>query len=552
MVPQMETTPPATNDTSLPESLQTIVHDVRTTEELTPSALRRIVSEANIDPDMLLPWSTFDHSPADSYGRRLVYDGGFFEMMVMSWCPGDVSAIHDHGHTQWGAVQIFGPAEHAVFLVQNGQISTLSRINVKPGQIVYVGHDLVHQMGNRTEDVRFLSFHLYGSRQHDHAITADARVFDLNEGCIQRVDWGVFHALPERDIKQREQAPEPDFPTWLRNTVEIIRRVRTARLHHCDESNKDLGRLLADLFDKECSQRQRLLDDLSEQLDERGHAINGYFWKLLCRELSEAAVLQNDVLQTQPDEDSFSSYAELYDAVIGRPYLAEFIAPYLTFCRQRYDLDFDNSTLLSLGCGTGLMERYIVTELGLKRGNLLGIDISEAMIKVARRRIDAEIGDLLTLDPSVRLWDLAFGGLNVFQYLHHSNFETAVRKMAGVVKPGGYFLGDFITSDHIRWYPNLVYSEDHKILSFRTPSLIEKDNYMFQSSRIINVDFRDGMRITDEGAHERFLPPLTRVRHAFETAFNGAVDVYDAVSLEPIPRQADTCPSTRYLVCARN
>jgi SAM-dependent methyltransferase len=130
------------------------------------------------------------------------------------------------------------------------------------------------------------------------------------------------------------------------------------------------------------------------------------------------------------------------------------------------------------------------------------------MIKVARRRIDAEIGDLLTLDPAVRVWDLAFGGLNVFQYLHHSDFEIAVRKVAGVLKPGGYFLGDFITSDHIRWYPNLVYSGDHKILSFRTPTLTEKDNYMYQRSRIINIDFRNGMRITDEGTHERFLPPL--------------------------------------------
>jgi predicted metal-dependent enzyme (double-stranded beta helix superfamily) len=358
MVSRMETTPPSKNDALLPESLQTIVRAVQSSQALTPSTLRRIVREANIDPDDLMPWSAFDHSPADSYGRRLLYDGGFFEMMVMSWCPGDVSAIHDHGHTQWGAVQIFGPAEHAVFWVQNGEIKTLSRTNVKLGQIVYVGHDLVHQMGNRTKDARFLSFHLYGNHQRDHAITADAQLFDLNEGCIQRVDWGVFQALPEHDITRREKAPEPDFLTWLRNTVEIIRRVRTARRHHCDESDKDLDKLIADLFDKERKQQLRLLDDLSEQIDESGHAINGYAWKLLCRELGEAAALQDKVLQTQLDDDSFSSYAELYDAVIGNPCLEEFIAPYLAFCRKHYDLDFGDSTLLSLGCGTGLMERY--------------------------------------------------------------------------------------------------------------------------------------------------------------------------------------------------
>jgi hypothetical protein len=60
------------------------------------------------------------------------------------------------------------------------------------------------------------------------------------------------------------------------------------------------------------------------------------------------------------------------------------------------------------------------------------------------------------------------------------------------------------------------------------------------------------MRITDEGYHQRFLPPLSRVRRIFEQTFNGAVEVYDAVSLNPVSVDADTCPSTRYLVCARN
>ncbi len=81
MVSQMETISPARNDAVLPESLQTIVQAIRTSEEITPSMLRRIVSEANIDADELMPWKMFDQSPADSYGRRLVCDGGFFEMI---------------------------------------------------------------------------------------------------------------------------------------------------------------------------------------------------------------------------------------------------------------------------------------------------------------------------------------------------------------------------------------------------------------------------------------------------------------------------------------
>ncbi|MBK8652429.1 MAG: hypothetical protein IPN20_00430 [Haliscomenobacter sp.] len=54
-------------------------------------------------PGRITPWADFDHPDADSYGRKMAYKGPNFEIMVMSWKPGDFSSIHDHGHTQWGS-----------------------------------------------------------------------------------------------------------------------------------------------------------------------------------------------------------------------------------------------------------------------------------------------------------------------------------------------------------------------------------------------------------------------------------------------------------------
>ena len=74
---------------------------------------------------------------------------------------------------------------------------------------------------------------------------------------------------------------------------------------------------------------------------------------------------------------------------------------------------------------------------------------------------------------------------------------------------------------------------------------------MFQESEIINIDFRDGrMGVSYAGKHKRFLPPLHRIRMAFEQHF-ADVTLYDAFSLQPIPEWADSCPSTRYVVVAR-
>lgn len=544
--------PPVDTIEALPACLQEIVNALITMDTMHAKAVRQIVIDAKIQPEALMSWSDFDHLAADSYGRRLVYDGGFFEMMVMSWRPGDISAIHDHGYTQWGAVQVFGPAEHATFLVQDDEITCLSRTLLKPGQAMAVGHQLVHQMGNTTDDQRFITFHLYGNKQRTHDITGNARVFDLNKGIIEYTDGGVFHALPQQLVNSEEPAPTPDYLCWLRNTVDITKRVRAAQAAGCNEINRDIDQLINDLFDQD--KKASLLADLNQHVGTDGHAINSYWWKLLCHELTQAAALQTECLHnsTSTTDDAFQTYAELYDSVIGQPCLDSFIATYLEFMCTHYDIDFNQSTLLSLGCGTGLTELYMIGKLGMQKENLLGIDLSEAMIHVASQRIQAEIGDVMEIDPAVKTWDLAFCGLNIFQYLPHQQFADAIHKVAAVVKPGGYFFGDFITSDHIRWYPNLFFSEDQQIISLRTPKLIEKDQQMYQQSHIINIDFRQQMRITDEGHHQRYLPPLSRVRGIFEQAFSGTVEIYDAVSLKPISAEADTCLSTRYLVCASN
>ena len=78
-----------------------------------------------------------------------------------------------------------------------------------------------------------------------------------------------------------------------------------------------------------------------------------------------------------------------------------------------------------------LTEEFLIHELEIPYENLYGIDISEAMVTEARKRIQADPGDVLHLDPSIRLWDIAFSGLNVFHYLDHTRLEEAIQKNGG-------------------------------------------------------------------------------------------------------------------------
>ncbi|MEC7268568.1 MAG: cysteine dioxygenase family protein, partial [Bacteroidota bacterium] len=147
--------------TQLTSSLNSLVQALESNEISSCAKLRSLLTEADIKSEELLPWANYDHPVEDSYGRKVVYENKHFEVMVMSWTPGDMSAIHNHGNTQWGCVQVFGQAEHATFKVDEDEIYTLSRETLTNGQIIHVNHSLVHQMGNSGHQP-FLSLHVYG------------------------------------------------------------------------------------------------------------------------------------------------------------------------------------------------------------------------------------------------------------------------------------------------------------------------------------------------------------------------------------------------------
>lgn len=221
----IENDPQLPSHATLPPSLSYLIARLQVTKQLTPESVKRLVLEANISSADLLPWADFDHPIADSYGRKLVFWGGHFEVMVMSWLPGDFSAIHDHGATQWGAVQCFGAAEHYVYQLSDDVLSTRATAHYTPGMVRAVDRDLIHQMGNAGTEP-FLSLHVYGCAEPQGTITGDARIFDLLEGTIQYTDGGVFFHLPEEHIKRRQSPIRGDRATTRRHHQQMRDRLQ--------------------------------------------------------------------------------------------------------------------------------------------------------------------------------------------------------------------------------------------------------------------------------------------------------------------------------------
>ncbi len=241
---------PDRSSASAGPGLDALLARVGDARRLTPDVAARILDEAELEAEDLLAWSDFRHPVRDSYGRRLVARGARFELMVMSWLPGDYSAIHDHGSTEWGAVRYFGPADHVVFSARRGPSARMSRLEIETrcsmstGSVCPVDHDLLHLMGNAGTQP-FVSLHLYGLERPSKCVTGDARIFDLFERRIQRTDGGVFYCLPEAEISRREPAPEADpRTTLLHHRLMLARLERIASAGEGDASATRRARLL--------------------------------------------------------------------------------------------------------------------------------------------------------------------------------------------------------------------------------------------------------------------------------------------------------------------
>lgn len=294
---------------------------------------------------------------------------------------------------------------------------------------------------------------------------------------------------------------------------------------------------------------EQLKTELDAQCDEQGYILNQHYWRALRQQLKNLAEMQKHYLGSQStSNDPFANYAARYDAINGQQNL-NYIAKCLQLFIDNYDTQFAERSVLSVGCGTGIVEAHMIEKLGIAKEKLFGFDLSEAMVQVAQHRIHAEVRDVVTFQPEAEHWDFCCAWTNVLQYLPYQSLETALLNLATALKQGGYFVADFITPDHIRCFPNVLQSE--QVCLLRQPTLWYENQHLFQITELFNVSqINEQFMVTYEGQHKRFLPSLANMRSLFAQYFS-RVDLYDALSLEPLRANADTSESTRYLLIAQ-
>ncbi len=144
----------------------------------------------------------------------------------------------------------------------------------------------------------------------------------------------------------------------------------------------------------------------------------------------------------------------------------------------------DKGPFADFGCGPGQTTKFLYDN-GVK--NIVGIDISPAMIDAARRlfpKIRFETGDLLNISYDSNYFGsgLAFYAIVHFTY---DQIKTAFDEVNRVLKKGGHFLFSF----HV----------GNEAVHFETAyeKVVDIDLYFFQTDKIIELLHDTGFEIVD-------------------------------------------------------
>jgi predicted metal-dependent enzyme (double-stranded beta helix superfamily) len=167
------------------------------------SFLVALLKEANLNAENFHIYQNYKHDAALSYGRTVAYEGRNFIIYVMSWAPGDFTAIHSHGYSDWGSVVFFSDTNHNLYHADGHKISLAEKSIIPKGSIVPVNGNLVHAMGNLT-DRPFITLHIYGSHQALSNANDFSLVYEIEKKQIRTTNGSAYINISEENCKKTD------------------------------------------------------------------------------------------------------------------------------------------------------------------------------------------------------------------------------------------------------------------------------------------------------------------------------------------------------------
>ena len=194
---------------SLPSSIFQLIKEIQENIPKNSQQLVGIVQNHPVIREEVLPFHTFNHSAKESYGRRELYKSDAFCMYLMSWCPGDFTAIHDHGTTQWGCVLALDDFTHRLYQLSEGKLELKDNRPFLNGQTAPVYSNVIHMMGNAGKS-HALSIHIYGTNNPEQKVARNTRIFYPELGQMAYTQGAAYIMHPDHLPEHLEDFPGLD------------------------------------------------------------------------------------------------------------------------------------------------------------------------------------------------------------------------------------------------------------------------------------------------------------------------------------------------------
>ncbi len=193
------------NDMSsaIPEKVVKLARKIESGDMVDFSLLKEAVAGTKISPNDFEKNASFSHPPDQSYGRILLHESRRLKIFLMCWAPGDFTAIHDHGQTEWGCVVALGDFTHRVYDFVEGQLRLKSDDPFGEGEVACLTGDLIHMMGN-AGNRNIMSLHIYGSDSDNKSLAKRSRVYFPEKKKVITTNGPAFLSCPEDSILEQE------------------------------------------------------------------------------------------------------------------------------------------------------------------------------------------------------------------------------------------------------------------------------------------------------------------------------------------------------------
>lgn len=187
----------------IPEKVVKLSRKIEARDPVDFSFIKEAVAGAGISANEFENHSSFSHPPDQSYGRILLHESRRLKIFLMCWTPGDFTAIHDHGSTDWGGVVALGDFTHRVYRFEDGLLRLRSNSPFGEGQVACLTGDLIHMMGN-TGNKNIMSLHIYGSDSGNGSLAKKSRVYLPESRKVITTNGPAFLNCPREAIIREE------------------------------------------------------------------------------------------------------------------------------------------------------------------------------------------------------------------------------------------------------------------------------------------------------------------------------------------------------------